>query len=187
MYAKSVTTFEGFSTNFEIEVGFLSSLLQLWHKRLCNFRMLIQTCIQFLTFMGIQFYNFLLSVFGHGVIFGVTYEYSRPFCEPRYVPLLWHNIDSGVVCSIWYTCQICVVGRSYILQQSRVLQVTWKSLPISSNKTKKFNTQIFRQAFQPIKASNTGIIPITRYLIFFVFEFLLANRVFFCSLKVDVT
>ena len=136
--------------------------------------MLIQTCTQFLTFMRIQTYNFLLSIFRHGVIFGVTSEYSRPFCNPRYVRLLWQKINSYVVCWIWYTCQIYVVGRSYILQWRSILQVTWKSLPISSNKTKKLNIEIFRQAFQPTKASNTGRTPITRYLIF-LFLFLCLN------------
>jgi len=119
-----------------------------------------------------------LCVFMYFIVFLHKSGSSIPFCEPRYVPLLWRNIYSNVIYIIWYNCQICVVVRSYILQQRRILQVTWMSLPIYSNKTKKFNIQIFRQAFQPNKRSNTGIIPVTRYLNF-LSQLLLANRNFF--------
>lgn len=88
LYVEFSTTSRGCSTIFEIEVGCLSSLLQFCHKRFCNFRMLIQTCIQFLTFVRIQIYNFFLSIFGHGVIFGITSKYSKPFCEARCLPPL---------------------------------------------------------------------------------------------------
>ena len=89
-----------------------NSLNKLWNRNSCNYRMLIQPLIQFLTFVRIQIYNFLLSIFAHRLIFGVISEYFRPFCKPWYVRLLWRKINSCVVCRIWYTCQICVVGRT---------------------------------------------------------------------------
>ena len=88
----------------------------------------------------------------------------RPFGQPRYVRLLCWRINSYVEGSIWYTFQICVVGRTYILQQRSILQVSRKSLLIFSNKTKNFNVHIFRHAFQPTKWLNTGRIPIVRHI-----------------------
>ena len=130
--------------------------------------------------MRIQIYNFLLILFGHGVIFGVSSEYSRPFCEPWCLPPLWWNIYSDVICNIWYTCQICAAGRSYVLQQRNLLQLAWMSLPIYSNKTKKFNIQIFRQAFQPNRWSNAGRIAITKHTwIYFLSRLLFSNMICF--------
>jgi hypothetical protein len=45
----------------------------------------------------------------------------------------------------------CAAGRSHVLQQKNILQMPWMFLPIYCNKTKKFNIQIFRKAFQPNK------------------------------------
>ena len=120
---KSVTTPRSSSTKFEIETSVIL---------VCHF---------------IHPYSFsypLLGTFVNEVIFRVISEYYRPFCKPWHVWLLWRKINSCVVCRIWYTCQICVVGRNYILQRRSILQVTWKSLPTPSKKTKKINIQISR-------------------------------------------
>ena len=104
LYVESVTTSIGCSTLFDIETGYLSSLLQLWHKTFCNFIMLIQTRIQFITFVGLQFYNFLLSVSGHGVIFGFTSKHLDHFvschvchpCDKRCI-LMWSTTFDTLV------------------------------------------------------------------------------------------
>jgi len=166
-YVESLSPSRGCSTLFDIETVCLSILLQIWHKTFCNFRILIQMPIQYLTLIGIQFYNFLLSVFGHGVIFGVTSEHSTPFCGPPCLPPLRRKIYSDAICSIWYTCRTCAARRSHVLQQKNILQLAWTFLPIYCNKTKKFNIHIFRQAFQPNIWSNIGRITVTTYFNFF--------------------
>jgi hypothetical protein len=66
-WIKSLVASRGRSTLSYIEIGCLSILLQLCHKTFCNFRILIQTPIQFLTLVGIQFYDF---IFGNEELFG---------------------------------------------------------------------------------------------------------------------
>jgi hypothetical protein len=89
--------------------------------------------------------------------------------------------NSCVLCRIRYTCQICVVGRNYILQRRSIFHVTWKSIPNPSKKTNKINKQISRQYFQPTKASNTGRTPTRRYFFFPYLSFCWITEFFFGS------
>ena len=105
-----------------------------------------------------------MSRFKNEIKFGSTSKLPKPFGHPRYAWFLWQKVNSYVEGNIWYTFQIYVFGRTYMLQQRRFFQVTWKFLPIFNNKTKKFNILIFNKAFQPTRWTNTRRIPIFRHI-----------------------
>jgi hypothetical protein len=73
--------------------------------------MLIQTRIQFLTVVSIQFYNFLLSVFKHGVILDITSEYSRPFVGRD----VYHPYNERYI--LMWSAALDTLARSVLLEE----------------------------------------------------------------------
>ena len=175
---ESVTTSRGQWTKFDKEHGFLLSLLP--HKKFCSFSMSFYPPIEFMLLASgyIHEWSNILSHF----------QTSQTIFQAMVSVTPLTKTNSCVLCRIRYTCQICVVGRNYILERRSIFHVAWKYIPNPSKKTNKISKQISRQYFQPTKASNTGRTPTRRYLFFFfpLSEFLLDNKVFFW-LKAQVT